>query len=165
MSYKHIAAGILLFFDNNKTVLLGREFRKRYNTYAWMEFGGKHENGETLAETACREANEETAETLGITLDQVLEAEKKEMYVDYHNPKTDVFYRMYLVSIAHKPSLQSFADNAVGKSHVEMVEWRYFNIIDVFSSIHGDLPCTNDKIYETTLVRLGMAWYKGLVRY
>lgn len=49
---KQVAAGVLPLFDNGKTVLLGREYRKRYNSYAWMEFGGKHEAGETLAETA-----------------------------------------------------------------------------------------------------------------
>ena len=37
------AAGVLPFFDNCKTVLLGKEFRDRYNDDFWMGVGGKNE--------------------------------------------------------------------------------------------------------------------------
>ena len=43
-----IAAGILPFFDNGRTILLGKEFRKNYNSYSWMEFGGKKDDDESL---------------------------------------------------------------------------------------------------------------------
>lgn len=49
----------LSFFDDGKTILLGKEFRKRYNTFAWMEFGDKHEDGETLEKTACMDVDKD----------------------------------------------------------------------------------------------------------
>lgn len=156
LNAKIIAAGVLPFFDDGKTVLLGREYRKRYNCYNWMEFGGKHEHEETLAETACREANEETAQTLDIKLEQVQEAEILNHYVDYYNIQTGVYYRMYTVWLDMKPNPELFKVNAVGKSNVEMVEWKYFNIEDVFNSVDGTLPGTHDKIYSTTCTRLAM---------
>jgi 8-oxo-dGTP pyrophosphatase MutT (NUDIX family) len=154
MSYAHVAAGVLPFFHNGQSILLGKEYRKRYNSYAWMEFGGKREGNETLAETACREANEETAGTLHITLEQVQLAEKNGRYVDYHNPKTDVFYRMYCLDFDSAPDIEVFQTNAVGKSHVEMVEWRYFAAKDVLENENGVLPNTDVKIYETTCTRI-----------
>jgi len=70
---------------------------------------------------------------------------------------------MYLVNINHKPAPSTFEASTVGKSHVEMVEWRYFNTADVFGSIEGELPCTDDKIYETSRTRLKMALENKLV--
>ena len=161
---KHVAAGVLPLFDNGKTVLLGREYRKRYDGYFWMEFGGKHEVGETLAETACREANEETAQTLGITLTQVQEAEQLNQYVEYYNPKTSVFYRTYYVYLDQpKPCPKTFEENAIGKSHVEMVEWRYFNTTDVLNNKDGTLEGTDVKLYETNLIRIAMLKEKGVL--
>ena len=103
---------------------------------------------------AWREANEETAQTLRITLEQVLEAERLENYVDYLNPKTGMFYRMYYLYLDAKPEPTEFVFNAVGQSHVEMVEWRYFTTNDVLNNQGGVLPGTDDKLYETTCVRL-----------
>jgi 8-oxo-dGTP pyrophosphatase MutT (NUDIX family) len=152
---KVVAAGVLPFFNNRQTILLGKEYRKVFDRYNWMEFGGKREGNETLAEVACREANEETAGTLHITLDQVLEAERQDRYVDFHNPKSGVFYRMYCVDIAGElPTPEVFQANAVGAAHVEMVEWRYFPADAVLHNVDGCLPDTDIKIYDTSCTRL-----------
>jgi 8-oxo-dGTP pyrophosphatase MutT (NUDIX family) len=148
-------AGILPLFDNGNTVLLGKEFRPRYNDYFWMEFGGKQESGETLAQTACRECNEETAQVLAITLELVQKAEDDGWYVDHHNASTGMSYRMYVVNITgEKPQPATFKDSAVGKDHVEMEEWKYFNTTDVVNNEDGKLPGTDTKLYSTMLVRL-----------
>ena len=150
-----IAAGILPFFDNKNKILLGKEYRKRYDSYSWMEFGGKQEKGESLAEVACREANEETAGTLGVQLSQVEFAELNNHYIDYYNPDSKFFYRMYCVNLdTEKPSPETFLANSKEKDHVEMVEWEYFNAQDVLSSSDGTLPGTDVKLYSTMLKRL-----------
>jgi len=162
MQAKHVASGVLPLFDGGKTVLLGKEYRERYNNYYWLEFGGKLEKGETLAETACREANEETSNTLNITLEQVKEAEEFGQFIDYHNPKTDVFYRMYFVYLTmRKPDPEVFRSNSVGSKDVEMVEWKYFDIDDVLNSEDGTLPNMESKIYETSRVRIAMLKNSG----
>lgn len=152
-----VCAGLFLFFDNGKTVLLGKEYRERYDTYAWMEFGGKQEPGQTLAETGHREGIEETASTLYIPLAQVQEAERQGHYVDHYNEKTKVFYRMYcLVMSGEKPDPHTFEDNAkrLDCKDVEKVEWGYFNTSDVVNNIDGVLPGTDAKLYPTLLTRL-----------
>lgn len=157
LSAKTVAAGVLPLFDGGKTVLLGKEYRKRYDSYAWMEFGGKHEKDETVAQTACRECNEETADTLGITLQQVQEAEELGQFIDYHNPKTDVFYRMYFLYLTQsKPDTELFKINSVGKSNVEMVEYKYFRTEDVLNNVDGVLPDTDVKLYATNCIRIAM---------
>jgi len=152
------AAGVLPFFDNGTgfNVLLGKEFRERYNSYLWMEFGGKNDKGETLAETACREANEETAGTLGVTLEQILEAESRGEYIDYLNPKTNMFYRMYCVKFPNKIDLENTRREAskpeyVSKENTEMVDWKYFNANDIIFSKEGEIFGSDDdiKIYST----------------
>jgi hypothetical protein len=102
--------------------------------------------------------NEESAQTLGITLEQVLKAEEKGKYVDYHNSNTGVLYRIYLVNVHDKPDISLFDVNAVGKSHVEMVKWRYFNTVDLFNNQDRFLPDTDVKIYATTCTRLKMVY-------
>jgi 8-oxo-dGTP pyrophosphatase MutT (NUDIX family) len=150
-----VCAGILPFFDNGKMVLLGKEFRKRNESYSWMEFGGKKENEETLAETACREANEETAQTIGITLEQVLIAEKDGHYIDYHNDKTNTFYRMYCIKIeGEKADIETFNINAKNFKNVGKIEWQYFNSSDVIYNKDGNLPGTEVKLYSTMCARL-----------
>jgi len=154
-----LAAGILPFFDNGKIILLGKEYRKRNNDYFWMEFGGKQEKNETLAETACRETNEETAQTLNITLQQVQLAEQNGHYVDHYNEKTNVFYRMYCLKFEEKPLLESFTENALGKAlegkdDVGKINWDYFNTNDVLYHSNGILPNTNVKLYSTMQIRL-----------
>jgi len=154
-----LAAGILPFFDNGKIILLGKEYRKRNNDYFWMEFGGKQEKNETLAETACRETNEETAQTLNITLQQVQLAEQNGHYVDHYNEKTNVFYRMYCLKFEEKPLLESFTENALekaleGKDDVGKINWDYFNTNDVLYHSNGILPNTNVKLYSTMQIRL-----------
>jgi len=151
-----IAAGVLPFFDDGSTILLGLEYRKVYNTYTWMEFGGKKEGDESLAETACREANEETAGTLGLTLEQVLQAERAEHYVDYYNEKSGVFYRMYCVRVGTKPTLAQFEENAKQRNneHVEKISWAYFKAFDVIYNKNGILPGTDAKVYSTSQIRL-----------
>lgn len=138
-----------IFFDNGKTVLLGQEHRKRYNKYTWMEFGGNPEANESLAETACREANEETAYTLGITIEQVLSAESKGHYIDYHNEATGIFYHMRcLILQGEKPNCDIFKVNSEGKNNVEKVNWKYFNASDIIHNRDGL------ELYETMCTRL-----------
>ena len=154
-----LAAGILPFFDNGKIILLGKEYRKRNSDYFWMEFGGKQEKNETLAEAACRETNEETAQTLNITLQQVQLAEQNGHYVDHYNKKTNVFYRMYCLKFEEKPLLESFTENALGKAlegkdDVGKINWDYFNTNDVLYHSNGILPNTNVKLYSTMQIRL-----------
>jgi len=151
------AAGVLPFFDNGTTVLLGQEYRERDQSYAWMEFGGKRDNDETLTETACREANEETAQTLGITLQQVQLAEDNNHYVDYYNEKTNVFYRMYCVKMSgDKPNLETFRENAKHHEDVEKIDWQYFNLSDVLNHQDGILPGTSIRLYPTMQIRLNL---------
>lgn len=149
------ASGVLPFFDNGKTVLLGKEYRKTCNESVWMEFGGKPELSETPAETACREANEETAWSLNLRLDQVEEAEKNGHYVDYLNPGTGTFYRMYCVFLDEKIDLSVFHENKKRNSeHVEKDDWGYFSTEDV---IYGEsLPIPDGKIYSTSRTRYNM---------
>jgi len=150
-----LAAGILPFFDNGKTILLGQEYRKRDNSYSWMEFGGKLENGETLAETACREANEETGGTLGVTIDQVLASEQNGHYIDRYNEKSNVFYRMYCVLFEGEMiTPESFKLNSEGKKHVGKVDWQYFDSKNVIYNLDGKLPGTEIPLYGTMQIRL-----------
>ncbi len=157
-----MAAGVLPFFDDGRTVLLGKEYRERYKSFAWMEFGGNKEQNETLAQTAHREANEETAQTLErfITLAHVEEAEANGHYVDHLNPATGVFYRMYCLKIqAEKPSIEAFHDNVKKLSNntdVNKSDWQYFET-DVIMDIHnhnGNLPGTDAPLYSTMKTRL-----------
>lgn len=150
-----VAAGVLPFFNSGKTVLLGREFRERYNLHCWMEFGGKREDNESLAETACREANEETAQSLSITLQQVQQAEQKGHYLDHYNEKTGVFYRMYCLLLGgYQVSPAVFQENAQHNENVEKMGWQYFPARDVIYSPDGSLPGVEDKLYNTMMVRL-----------
>ena len=82
------ASGIIPFFDDGKTVLLGRDTRIEQG---WKGFGGKVLNGETLAETAWREGNRETCYVLNITLKRVQEAEKLGYYKDYYVKDLKIF--------------------------------------------------------------------------
>lgn len=150
---KTIAAGILPFFDGGKLILLGLEKRKDGESY-WMEFGGKQEKGETLAEAACREASEETGEVLKVDLSQALSVEEKNSHVDYYNPKSGVFYRMYPITFEHLIDPDLFREQSKGKDHVEKVDWRYFKTEDVLHHKDGVLPGTEYKLYSTTITRL-----------
>lgn len=160
-----LAAGVLLFFDG-KTILLGKEFRKNTDSYSWMEFGGKREGNETPAETAWREGNEETAQTLSIalTLESVKEADRKKEYIEYYNEKSNFFYRMYWIKLNFMPTSDSFVKNALGKKDVEMVEWRYFPYKDVIYNQGGVLPGTNVPLYSTFCIRLQMLKEKEFIR-
>lgn len=152
---KLVCAGVLPFFDRNNMILLGSEYRKRQDSCFWMEFGGKQEKGETLAETAWREANEETADLLQITLEQVLAAERKGYYIDHYNEKTDTFYRMYCIQLSiAPPAPEAFTAAAVGKSNVEKTEWRYFSSQSVIYNFGGVLPGTEITLYDTMCARL-----------
>lgn len=132
------AAGILPFFDDGKLVLLGQEFRKRNNSYYWMEFGGKLEPNETLAQTAHREFNEETAQSFHITLEQVELADQKGYFVDHFNEKTGVYYRMYCLNInGDKPSIDTIYRNSKGKSDVGKIAWQYFETSKVLKNQNG----------------------------
>lgn len=159
------ASGVLPLFDQGKTVLLGKEFRSKMNTSFWNGMGGKVEEGETFAEAALRETLEETAYTLKITLEQVLESERKGHFVDFHNPKSNFYFRMYVVIItSEKIDPKVFLENSIGKDKVEMVEWRYFNTSDLMSSMGGSLPDTEFKIYPTMMTRLAMLREKEFVK-
>ena len=156
------AAGILPFFDNGKTVLLGKEFRDRYNAFFWMCFGGKNEEGETLVQTAVRETSEETAFTLNASLEQVQEAEEKGHFVDFYNKSTNFFYRMYCIKFENKIDLDVTIEQAkLNNDHVEKVGWNYFNALDVIFSEDGSIPETSEMIYSTELVRYKLLRNKG----
>lgn len=127
MEIKTVAAGILPFYDNGKTILLGKEYRKAYGVYNWMEFCGKQELGESLAETAHREAMEESAGMLDITINDVLNAESNGHYIDHFNEKSGVFCRMYCVKVlSDKFDVNDFCLHAEGKKDVEKVALRFF---------------------------------------
>lgn len=138
-----ISAGILPLFDGGKTLLLGKEYRRRYEEMLWSEFGGKQDPGETLAETACREFNEETAYVFRLEIDEVIEAEKNQMYIDYFEPDTNFFYRMYILFFLEKPEISEFEKNRLYQNFVEKIEWRYFNTQEI-------LYKPGVKIYKTT---------------
>lgn len=153
---KTFAAGVLPFFDNGKTILLGKEYRKSIDKFVWNEFGGKREEGETLAYTAYREANEETANGLNVTLKQVEEAEKNGHYVDYLNPKTLNFYRMYCLFLNDKIDLSIIQENKMknNNDNIEMVDWKYFNTLTVI--IWECLPFVEEEIYSTAKIRYNL---------
>lgn len=157
-STARLAAGVLPFFDDGKTILLGREFRKlpAGDNHFWSEFGGKVEKGETLAEAACREFNEETAYTLNLPLSKVLEAEDAGRYIEYYNEKSGFFYRMYCVTIDTKPAVDDYEANRHTSTEVGKLCWRYFPASAVVYSDNGTLPDTEDKIYPTSLIRIEM---------
>lgn len=136
-------------------MLLGLEYRRRYNTHYWTGFGGKKEGDETLAETACREANEETAGVLGVTISQIMDAESNGHYIEHLNTSTNTFYRMYCLRVSGDgPVPTLFKESAIGKDHVEKIEWKYFATSDVVNNVEGILPGTDYKIYPTTLIHL-----------
>lgn len=160
------AAGVLPFFNNGTgfDVLLGKEYRERFNAYRWLEFGGKSdikESGEleTLAETAVREANEETAGFLGVTLEKVLTAESRGEFIDYYNEKTNIFYRMYCIKFENKIDLENIQKQVQRTTleNVEMVDWKYFNADNVIFSEDGtifdDIESKRYIIYSTSLIR------------
>jgi len=154
LTYNTVATGILPFFDDG-TVLLGKEYRARYASYSWLEFGGKQELNETLAQAAYRETIEETAGTLKITLEDVIHAEKNGHYIDHINPETKVFYRMYFIVVhGEKPLVEMFHLNAgklenAKKSDIGKVDWRYFDAFAVKNCDLGD-----EKLYSTMKTRL-----------
>lgn len=152
-SYK-LAAGVLVFCGDE--ILLGKEYRERYNSYCYLEFGGKVEPGESFTQAACRECNEETAGTLCLTLNQVEESESKKWFIDYYNEKTNIYYRMYCVKISERHDPEEFKANALGKDNVEMVSWDYFPAKSVVFNESGELPGTETKLYSTMMVRLNM---------
>ena len=70
---------------------------------------------ETLAETAYRESQEETAWMLDTTLNLIKKAEEKGHYVDFYNEKTNFFYRMYCVKMIQKVDIEDIRVNAKEK--------------------------------------------------
>jgi ADP-ribose pyrophosphatase YjhB (NUDIX family) len=147
-------AGVLPFFSNGQEILLGKEFRKKSNNFVWNEPGGKLDEGETFARAAYREANEETANGLNITLEQVEEAEQKGHYVDYLNPESNFFYRMYCVFFDEKRDLSIMEENRKKNSEkVEMIEWKYFKTITV---ILWECILSEGEIYKTAKIRYGL---------
>lgn len=154
-NYRHVSAGILCFFDNKRTILLGKEYRYKMNSYYYSEFGGKQEKGETLYETAYRECNEETGYSLSLTLEMVKEAEMLGNYVDYINHKSSVFYRMYYINIQDKPSPIEIKKNKEKQpkgEYEEMVNYTYFNANEVIR--YGKLKGTDVKLFPPFFQRL-----------
>jgi 8-oxo-dGTP pyrophosphatase MutT (NUDIX family) len=133
--------------------------------YYWMEFGGKPEGTETLAETALREFREETAGTVSITLDQIKQAEQDSHYVDHYNTKTNTVYRMYCVKInGNMPDIETFRENAKHCEDVNKLNWGYFATSDVVFSKDGSLPGTTHKLYDTMRARLEKLHAKDFFR-
>lgn len=142
-----LAAGILPFFDEGDTILLSKEFLEECGTHFWVVFCGIRQNSESPSETACREANEETAGVLDISMRQVEEAEQRGYFIDYYDEKTDFFYRMYCVVLDTKPSIEKFIQSV----DMEEDEWGYFPTKDVIHNTDGSLSGTDTKLYGISI--------------
>ena len=145
------AAGVLPFFDEGRTILLGKEYRAWSNEFCWGDFGGKLEQNETLAECALREAIEETAGTLNITISQIIDAESRGHYVDMFHKNSGLMYRMYCILFeGEKPDIAQFKKNAEiqNGAHTEKIEWKYFNTRAVIYNRNGHIPTTKVKLYK-----------------
>lgn len=151
-------AGILPMFDDG-TVLVGKETRfsnkLKKNVQVWSDFGGAVDSKDKgdIAKTALREANEETANTLKLAYNQVVNSP----YTDHYHPSGGS-YRMYYVRIpGHKPSLADFHNNArkLKWKSVEKSDWKYIpaqqllNAVNV-SSYAAICPGTNEEIFAPT---------------
>lgn len=106
---------------------------------------------------------------LGITLQQVEDAEHIGNYVDFLNPKTGTLYRMYCIFTFKKVDLSVFEENKKKDSeHVEKNRWGYFNTVDVICKNRVPLFCAkvstskpddvhdSGKIYSTARIRYDM---------
>lgn len=151
-------AGVLPIFDDG-TVLLGKETRfsnkLKRNIYVWSDFGGAADPKDkgNSAVTALREANEETAKTLKLTYNQVVNSP----YTDHNHP-TGGSYRMYYVKVhGQKPLLANFHKNAkkLNWRNVEKSDWKYvsaqhlLNAVNAFSYT-AFCPGTNEEIFAPT---------------
>jgi hypothetical protein len=157
--YAAPGAGVLLFFDDG-TTLLGREMRPQGRV--WSDLGGKQDPRETLAQTATREGNEESAGSFKnqLTLARVQQAEANGDFADHIHPATGNSYREYFVWLhGPKPSIQAIHKNAAllkkrlgHKAHVEKDDWRYFpaQLIMNGHNLNGNLPGTNEPLYGPT---------------
>ncbi|MBX9621311.1 MAG: NUDIX domain-containing protein [Alphaproteobacteria bacterium] len=156
------SAGILPMFDDG-TVLMGKENRFSKNlkktVSLWSDFGGaadRTDNGD-IARTALREANEETANTLGLTYEQVVNSP----FTIHQHPSGDS-YRMYYVRVyGKKPLPTDFHKNAVklGWKNVEKSEWKYVSAQQLLDAVNARsyaaiLPGTGEEIFALT--RLGL---------
>lgn len=145
-------AGATLLFDGGKTTLLGLEYIAKYGTYCWVEPAGKKEPGEIPPWTACRECNEETGWIFNLKRDLFERAEREGKYVDYTNPETGVFTRMYYVHVpGPKYTIEQITANAVGKQSVGVSTWAYFNTEDVISGILAGTPY---KLFSATASKI-----------
>ncbi|MBX9785705.1 MAG: NUDIX domain-containing protein [Alphaproteobacteria bacterium] len=153
-----LGAGVLPMFDDG-TVLVGRETRfsnkLKRNVQVWSDFGGAVDSKDKgdIARTALREANEETANTLRLSYNQVVNSP----YTDHHHPSGGS-YRMYYVKVSgQKPSLADFHNNArkLRWKSVEKSDWKYIpaqqllNAVNVFSYT-TICPGTNEEIFAPT---------------
>ena len=78
-------AGCILI--NTKSKKIGLVYRKKQNDYSFPK--GHKEEGETLAECAIRETNEETKRECILSLDYPI---TKEHYFDSKNDEVDMYY-------------------------------------------------------------------------
>ncbi|MBY0500493.1 MAG: hypothetical protein K2P93_00635 [Alphaproteobacteria bacterium] len=156
------SAGVLPMFDDG-TILMGRETRfsnnlKKY-VQVWSDFGGADDpqDKEDTARTAVREANEETANTLKLTYEQVASSP----YTDYVF-QSGGFYRMYYVKIqGPKPSITDFRKNAnqLNWRNVEKTDWRYVSAQELLDVVNektyaASFPGTDEGIFAPTRVAL-----------
>ena len=152
-----LAAGIFPVFDSldshdGKIVLLGKEYRSRYSRSFYMEFGGKHENGESLAETALREFKEETAFSIPLDIETVNKAERFGHYIDYYGPM--FFYRMYFIYFGQPIHVNDIllTSKTVGNEFVEKSKYKYFDLQEVV--LHKDGMAHGKELYPSLVERL-----------
>ncbi len=151
-------AGVLPMFDDG-TVLIGKETRfsnkLKRNIHVWSDFGGAVDPKDkgNIAVTALREANEETAKTLKLTYNQVVNSP----YTDHNHPSGGS-YRMYYVKVhGQKPLIADFHKNAkkLNWKSVEKSDWKYIpaqqllNAVNAFSYT-AICPGTNEEIFAPT---------------
>jgi hypothetical protein len=156
------SAGVLPMFDDG-TILMGKEPRYspqlQKSVPMWSDFGGAADpkDGGDFAKTAVREANEEMANTLKLTYDQVVVSP----YTDYTHKSGDL-YRMYYVKVpGPKPLIADFHINAEksGWNNVEKTEWRYVSAQKLLNAVNApdyaaNFPGTDELIYAYTRVGL-----------
>lgn len=165
-------AGVLPIFDDG-TVLLGKETRfsnkLKRNIHVWSDFGGAVDPKDkgNIAVTALREANEETAKTLKLTYNQVVNSP----YTDHNHP-TGGSYRMYFVKVhGQKPLLANFHKNAkkLNWRNVEKSDWKYvsaqhlLNAVNAFSYT-AICPGTNEEIFAPTRAGLKQGTAQSVLR-
>ena len=111
-------------FQNNIYFLFGRENKYAKTKFQYSDFGGHSEKGETLKETAYREAYEETSGILG-NIGYYKYLIDNKLIKTYTIPKKYGGYRTYLVEIDYDKKLPIYFNNSfrfVNSNTTELVK-------------------------------------------